>query len=127
MAELVRAIRDRLSDTQINLKPLAARVIGKMLSHMEKGAQAKFGQLLYAPLVSGVMNDIKKPMRDACLESLKAGTSLPAIDGGGLNEESLENLINGVVAEVTETSIKVCKEKSRKERYDNRTESHRVF
>jgi hypothetical protein len=107
LAELSRAIRDRMTDTQMNLKPLAARNLCKLLSLVDKTSQAKLGKLLYAPLIAGAMNDIKKPMRDACLEALRVGTSASSIDGGGINEEALEAFVAALVAEVNETSIRV--------------------
>ena len=107
LVDLSRAIRDRLSDTQINLKPVAARCLGKLLSLVDKSSQAKLGKIVYGPLLLGAMNDIKKPMRDACLEALRVGTSAPSIEGGGLNEEALESLVSALVTEVNESSVRV--------------------
>lgn len=107
LTELSRAVRDRLSDTQINLKPVAARTLGRLLSLVDKSTQAKLGKLIYGPLIAGAMNDIKKPMREACLEALQIGTSAPSIEGGKLNEEALESLVSALVSEVNETSTRV--------------------
>ena len=41
LVELTRALRDRLSDTQINLRPIAARVVGALLSAVEKKLSSK--------------------------------------------------------------------------------------
>lgn len=108
LADLLRALRDRLSDTQINLRPLAAQTTGKLLSLLDKPTQAKLGKLVYASLISGAMNDIKKPVRDACVEAISIGTSIPSLDGGGINEEALEGFVAALVAEVNESSIRVC-------------------
>jgi hypothetical protein len=107
LVELIRALRDRLSDTQINLKPIAARVIGLLLSLVDQRDQPKLGKLVYAPLINCVMNDIKKPMRDASLEALRQATARPSLDGGGINTESLEGFITSLVGEVSEKSIRV--------------------
>jgi hypothetical protein len=107
LAELTRAIRDRLTDTQINLKPLAARVLGALLSLLDESSQAKLGKLAYASLIGGAMNDIKKPMRDACLEALRVGTSKPAVEGRGINQEAMESLVAASVSEVNESSVRV--------------------
>lgn len=107
LAKLSKALRDRLSDTQINLKPIAARVIGGMLSSVDKATQAKIGKIVFGPLITAAMNDIKKPMRDASLEALKAGTTVASLDGGGINAEALEEFVVALVNEVNERSSRV--------------------
>ena len=107
VVDLTRALRDRLSDTQINLKPVAARIIAELLSVVDKSTQAKLGRIVYAPLINAAMNDIKKPMRDAALEALRSGTMASELLGGGINEEALEPFIVALVGEVTEASARV--------------------
>lgn len=107
LVSLLRALRDRLTDTQINLKPLAARVIGAMLSAVDKPTQAKLGRIAFTPLITAAMNDIKKPMRDAALGALKAGTTAASLDGGGVNNEALEEFIIALISEVNERSSRV--------------------
>jgi cytoskeleton-associated protein 5 len=106
--ELLRALRDRLSDSQGNLKPLAARVIGNIFSAMDKAAQAKLGKLVFAPLITATMTDIKKPMREASLEALRQATTIPSIEGGGLNEDVLDSFTNALASEINDTALKVC-------------------
>lgn len=106
LAELVRCLRDRLSDSQGNLKPLSARVIGSLLSVSDKSAQAKFGKLVYGPLINATMNDIKKPMREASLEALRLATTVSSIEGGGFNRDALEGLVNSIASEVNEAAMK---------------------
>ena len=107
LSGLTRAIRDRLTDTQINLKPVAARVLGKFLSLLDTTSQAKLGKLAYGQLLNGAMSDIKKPMRDACVEALRLGTSEPAVDGGGVNSEAMEALVTALVTSVNEAALRV--------------------
>jgi len=107
LVELIRGLRDRLSDTQINLRPIAARIVGSMLSAVEKSCQAKLGKIVFAPLINAAMNDIKKPLRDASLTSIKAGITASDLDGGGLNELALEYFVAALVSEVNETAIRV--------------------
>jgi len=104
---LLRALRDRLTDTQINLKPLAARVIGVLLSTVDKSTQAKLGRMVFAPLINAAMNDIKKPMRDAALGALQAGTTLASLEGEGVNDEALEEFVTALVSEVNERATRV--------------------
>lgn len=107
LVELTRALRDRLSDTQINLRPVAARTVGALLSAVEKSCQAKLGRLVYSQLISAAMNDIKKPMRDASLEAIRAGITTSSLDVGGLNELALEGVVSALVAEVNDSSVRV--------------------
>jgi hypothetical protein len=107
LAELIRTLRDRLNDTQINLRPTAACISGLLLSVVDKSCQAKLGKLVFSQLINAAMNDIKKPMRDASLAAIRTGITASSLDGGGLNELALEALVSALVAEVNETSIRV--------------------
>lgn len=107
LADLSRALRERLSDTQINLKPVAAKAIGRLLSAVDSATQAKLGKIVYSPLLNAAMSDIKKPMRDACLAALRAGTALHPIEGGGLSIETVEPLVSSLIGEITESTIRV--------------------
>ena len=53
------------------------------------------------------MNDIKKPMRDASLEAIRAGITASSLDGGGLNDLALEGLVSALVTEVNDSSVRV--------------------
>ena len=107
LAELLRALRDRLSDSQGNLKPFSARVIGALLSVTDKTAQVKLGKIVYAPLMNAAMTDIKKPMREASLEALRLSITVPSIEGGGLNKDALESFLTAFAGEVNDTALKV--------------------
>lgn len=107
LAELLRALRDRLSDSQGNLKPLSARVIGSLLSVTDRAAQAKLGKLVCGPLINAAISDIKKPMREASLTALRLSTTVSSIEGGGLNKEALESFVNAMASELNDTAIKV--------------------
>jgi hypothetical protein len=107
LAELTRALRDRLSDSQSNLKPLSARVIGTLLSFTDKSAQPKLGKIVYGPLIHAALNDIKKPVRDAALEALRLSISVSSIEGGGINNETLEPFVAALANEVTDAAVKV--------------------
>lgn len=106
LTELMKCLRDRLCDTQINLKPTAAQLCGVLLSLVDKDAQAKLGKVVYSSLISAAMNDIKKPMRDSCLDALRLGVTLSPLAGDGLNQDGLDNLMNAFVSEVTESSTR---------------------
>jgi len=108
LVELLRALRERLSDSQSNLKPVAARTIGSILGAVDTVSQAKLGKIVYAPLVSAVMNDNRKPMRQMSLEAIRVGTTASSVEGGKPNRSSLESLMVSVVGELSESEFKVC-------------------
>jgi hypothetical protein len=107
LSELTRGLRDRLTDTQINLRPTAARLSGSLLAIVDKLSQARLARLVFAALINSAMNDIKKPMRDASLDAIRTGIAASSLDGGGLNELSLEALVSAIVGEVNEAAIRV--------------------
>lgn len=104
----MRALKSRLGDSQSNLKPLAAKNIAAILSSVDSIAQAKFGKIVYGPLISAAMNDNKKIMRDASLEALTTGTMKLEIEGGGVNISSMEPFMNACATELMESGQKVC-------------------
>ncbi|KAL3924077.1 MAG: hypothetical protein SGILL_001267, partial [Bacillariaceae sp.] len=108
LVDLLRAMKERLSDSQSNLKPLAARLIGQVLGSVQGEAQGKLGKIVYGSLINAAMNDKRKIMNDASMEALKAGTSLPAAVGGGLNESSLEPFVVALTSELEESEFKAA-------------------
>jgi cytoskeleton-associated protein 5 len=107
LVELLRALRERLTDSQSNLKPVAARLIGSILGSADAAAQGKLGKVVYGPLINAAMNDNKKNMHDATMESLRVGTSLAPIEGEGANDQALEAFIHCLVGELDESEFKV--------------------
>ena len=106
LVELVRAMKDRLSDSQSNLKPIAAKNIGSLLSHCDRVAQAKLGKLVFGPLINASMTDNKKMMRDGAIMALQAGTELHAMEGGGSNPLALDCLVGCLVSELKGSDFK---------------------
>jgi hypothetical protein len=107
LADLTRGLKDRLTDLQINLRPATARLVGALLSSVDKISQAKLCKLVLPTLINEAMNDIKKPMRDASLDAIRTSITASQLDGGGLNLLSLEALVGAVVSEVNEAAIRV--------------------
>jgi hypothetical protein len=106
LVELLRVLKERLSDSQSNLKPLAARLIGLILGSVEKAAQATLGKIVFSSLINAAINDGRKPMRDACLMALSDGTKTSELEGGELNSLALEALVFAFVGEVGSAEIK---------------------
>jgi len=106
LKELIAAIRSRLNDSQSNLKPLAARAIGSILSHTDEQSQAKIGKAVFPSLVNAAMNDMKKTMRDAAISSLTSGIKRNKLDGGGTNLLSLDVFIASMESELSDAALK---------------------
>ena len=108
LLELLRALKARLSDSQSNLKPVAARIIGTILGAVDKISQGKLGKVVLPSLVNSAMNDSRKPMRDESLEAIKVGTRSNDLDGGDYHELSLEALVIALVGELKESDFKTA-------------------
>ena len=106
LVELLRALKERLSDSQSNLKPLAARLIGSVLSRVDKVSQGNLGKLVFAPLLNAAISDGRKPMREASLKALSDGTISSEHEGGEPNGYALESLLVAFVGEVGSAEIK---------------------
>ena len=107
LVDILRALRERLGDSQGNLKPVAARLIGSILSFSDKQSQGKLGKVVYAPLINAAMNDNKKNMHDASMGALRVGTSMNSLEGEGPNSLALEPFVVALVGELGESELKV--------------------
>jgi hypothetical protein len=106
LKQLATNLRLRINDSQSNLKPLAASVIGSLLSHLDDAAQAKLGSVVFPALVTAAMNDMKKTMRDAAVSALVLGTDRPAQNGGGTNKSSVEAFVLSLESELSDAALK---------------------
>ena len=106
LVELLRALKERLSDSQSNLKPLAAKLIGSVLGLVDKGSQGTLGRLVFSPLLNAAISDGRKPMREASLKALSDGTISSDLEGGGPNGLALESLMVAFVGVVGSAEIK---------------------
>ena len=107
LIELMRSLKDRLEDSQSNLKPIAAKIIGTILNSVDNNSQAKLGKIVYGQLIHAVLSDNKKVSRDAAIEALEQGTSQSTFSGGGVNPAAMEPLIVDFVTLVRDSDYKV--------------------
>lgn len=91
---VAKALRERLGDSQSNLKPVAASLLGKLLSSVDGPSQSRLGKLVFPMLLSGALSDNRKPMRDTCIIALENATTKLAIHNGGTNSQSMEVMMN---------------------------------
>jgi hypothetical protein len=106
LKHLATNLRLRINDSQSNLKPLAASVIGSLLSHLDDTAQAKLGHVVFPALVNAAMNDMKQTMRDAAVSALVLGTDRSKQNGGGINASSVEAFILSLESELSDAALK---------------------
>ena len=105
---LCRELCERLSDTQSNLKPVAARLLGAVLSSVDAASQAKLGKVIFAPLINSAMNENKKMMHDAAMEALTKATSLHPIEGEGINQQAIIPFVSALAMVLDDSEYKVC-------------------
>jgi cytoskeleton-associated protein 5 len=106
LKQLFAALCSRLNDSQSNLKPMAATLIGAILSLVDDDSKAKLGRIVFAALLSGAMNDMKKTMRDAALSAIAMGTEQSKQNGGGTNILAVESLIVCFESSLSEAALK---------------------
>jgi len=104
LKQLFLALRSRLNDSQSNLKPIAATLIGSLMNHIDDDSQAKLGKIVFPALANAAMNDMKKTMRDAAVSALSMGTERPKQNGGGTNMLATESFI--VCLELSDAALK---------------------
>jgi hypothetical protein len=107
LVNLARALKERLNDSQSNLKPLASRLLGSILSFVDADAQARLGKIVFPSLVNAAMNDNKKIMSQSSLEAVQMGIKEPEGEGSAIRASSLEALVGAFVACVKESEYKV--------------------
>ncbi|KAL7540754.1 hypothetical protein ACHAXR_010359, partial [Thalassiosira sp. AJA248-18] len=106
LKQLFIALRSRLNDSQSNLKPIAATLIGSLLNHVDDEPQAKLGKIVFPALANAAMNDMKKTMRDAAVSALSMGTERPKQNGGGTNLAATECFIVCLQSVLSDAALK---------------------
>mmetsp|Transcript_14415 Transcript_14415/g.21637 ORF Transcript_14415/g.21637 Transcript_14415/m.21637 type:complete len:2162 (-) Transcript_14415:214-6699(-) len=122
--EVIKALKDRLNDTQANLKPLGASALGHLISSLEPEYSARVLRVIAGPLIGGVA-DNKKAMRDASVQSLQMivscckgecatpdanlfGALVPALSEAVLNPVGRLELLTWVLAQVESPTAMKC-------------------
>ena len=106
LKQLFSALLGRLNDSQSNLKPVAATLIGTILSRVDDDSQAKLGRIVFVAVLSAAMNDMKKTMREAAVSALSMGTERSSQNGGGANLIAVECLIICLELALSEAALK---------------------
>jgi len=104
LKQLFLALRSRLNDSQSNLKPVAATLIGSLLNHLDDETQAKLGKAVFAHLANAAMNDMKKTMRDAAISAISMGTEQHG--DKNINLSSVESFIFCLEAQLSDAALK---------------------
>jgi hypothetical protein len=107
LVELVKVIAERLGDSQSNLKPLAATLIGLVFAFVTSDLKVKLGRIVFPYLINAALTDSKQNMRDAAMTALVAGTNKTESEGGGPNSSSLETFLAVFVSSIKESDFKV--------------------
>ena len=105
--ELMKALRERLNDSQSNLKPIAAELIGNLLFSVDEQSKSKLGRETFPPLINAVVNDNKKNMRVAAMNAVRKGVQKNAIDGNDPSSIALECFLYSLLSALNDSGIKV--------------------
>ena len=97
LVELLKSLKVRLSDSQSNLKPLAAAAIGEVMLSVEEQCLPRLLRLVCLGLLGG-MADNKKVMKDKCIFALQCCISRTANNNN--NSNSNRSSSSGVVVTV---------------------------
>ena len=98
---LMRTLKERLNDTQANLKPLAATTMGHLLRSLEGEKSVKILRIISGPLLAGVA-DNKKSMRDATIAALQM-VVMYGCQGDGTKPDA--NLVGSLVPALAEAAL----------------------
>jgi cytoskeleton-associated protein 5 len=88
LAEVLKALRGRLSDSQSNLKPMAAGAIAHLVNSVDAASVPKLLRLVGEGLMGGV-SDNKKQMRDAAVEAIEKCVTID----GAMNTAAVDVLL----------------------------------
>lgn len=110
-AEVLKALKARLADSQSNLKPIAAAAIADVLVSLEPTALPKFFRLVGEPLLNAT-SDNKKVMRDAALAAVESILTLGKGPGQAAHpvvlEAMLPALASALMHPVGRTELLTC-------------------
>jgi len=106
LMELTKLLKERLSDSQGNLKPFSCKLVGILLNSVDYTFQPKLGRIVYGPLLNIAMNDSKKNVRDAVMQALTIGVEKSEIDGGGINDMTMEVFLGAFISELNKSENK---------------------
>jgi hypothetical protein len=104
-AEVLKALRARLGDSQSNLKPLAAQAIADLVCSLDEASVPKYARLVAEALLNGAA-DNKKLMRDACIQAVDRILSVGK--GPAVVEALLPQLATAMTHAVGRTELLQC-------------------
>ena len=103
--ELLRALRERMTDSQSNLKPIAASLIADCVFSLDQSSAAKYFKVGALSLLSAAITDNKKPMREAAFAALDKCTKVnhsPDI----VNTSVIQNLLPPLLSSLKDDAKK---------------------
>ena len=103
----MKALHDRINDSQSNLKPIAAELIGNILFAADEQAKSKLGREMFPPLINAVVNDNKEKMRLAAMNAVRKGVEKNSLDGNGPSSVALECFLYSLMSVLNDSGLKV--------------------
>jgi cytoskeleton-associated protein 5 len=101
---LLKSLKERLNDTQANLKPLAATTMGHVIRAMDLESSVRAFRVLSGPLLAGVA-DNKKSMRDATLAALTMVVTQGIVENATRPDANLVGALVPALAEAAQNPV----------------------
>lgn len=101
---LLKSLKERLNDTQANLKPLAVTTMGHVIRAMDMESAVRAFRVLSGPLLAGVA-DNKKSMRDATLAALTMVVTQGIPDNASRPDANLVGALVPALAEAAQNPV----------------------
>jgi cytoskeleton-associated protein 5 len=106
-SEILKGVKNRITDTQANLKPIAVTAIGKIIASLSPESGCKYLRVVSCDLIGGLA-DNKNSMRIATTAALQMAVTLNAPPGEGANAPvanvSLLNILLAPLGEALTTT-----------------------
>lgn len=102
--ELVKSLKARMNDTQANLKPIAAAVIGHLVASFEISIGSKLLRLVAEALLGGLA-DNKKSMRDATTAAMQIAVTQNKTEEGAVGDPLLVGVLVSPVGEALTSTV----------------------
>lgn len=106
-SEILKAVKNRINDTQANLKPIAVTAIGKIIASLAPESGCKYLRVVSSDLIGGLA-DNKNAMRNATIAAMQMAVTLNATPGEGADAPvanvSLLNILLAPLGEALTTT-----------------------
>jgi len=106
LVDLVKALNERIGDSQSNLKPLSAEVVGQVINGVEAENQPRLAKIVATSLMGSIASESKKNMRVSALKGIRLAVSGGELEGNKVNKMSIEAIVPAFISVLTKMAGK---------------------